>query len=141
MTDLIRIEASLEWEEIGNVSVSETGRLAMPDVPLGPGIYRFRISGNGCNEVYIGETISLRKRMFGNYASRHTGKTTVRIREHLMLRLNSGHLVNLDTACGCTLEVSGKQLEVNLADMSQRRLLENAALLSARELGQTILNL
>ncbi len=141
MTDLIRIEASLEWEEIGNVSVSETGRLAMPDVPLGPGIYRFRISGNGCNEVYIGETISIHKRMIRRYAGLSKGETTVRIRNRLLSRIDEGCSVNLDAASGCTLEVDGQKLAVNLADKIQRRLFENAALLSARELGQTILNL
>jgi len=65
-----RLEARLmvDWRQAGEVTLDETGRLVFPELPNGPGIYRFRlIAGEGQMpaRVYIGEAESLSHRMKG----------------------------------------------------------------------------
>jgi hypothetical protein len=137
----VRVGIEFDWEEIGHLGLAPAGSLVIPPVPAEPGIYRFRLSGDAATEVYIGESDNLRRRMQGNYASKHTGTTNVRVRELLQHHLTEEECVHLAIVRVASLELDGYQASADLSDKSTRLLVENAALAIARFGGETTHNL
>jgi hypothetical protein len=130
-----------EWEEIGDLGVTEAGRLAIPRVPAVPGIYRFWATDGVGSEVYIGESQDLRHRMERNYANKHRGETNVRVREMLLAGLAARRSVRLAIVRAAVMEVDGAKAPADMSKKSVRLLVENAALAIARNADAEIHNL
>jgi murein DD-endopeptidase MepM/ murein hydrolase activator NlpD len=136
----MRVGVEFKWEEVGWVARSD-GRLQLPLVPMEPGIYCFRVFTDAGMEVYIGESQNLRHRMLRNYASKHRGRTNVRVRQLLLQRLDEGRRVQLAVARRVSLRVEGEQSPADLRLKHVRLLVENAALVLAQRDGHLIRNL
>ncbi len=137
----MRLVIEFDWHDKGVVSLSPEGRLAIPQVPVAPGIYRFRVADASGTEVYIGESQNLRHRMLRNYASTHRGHTTVRVRELLFRYLVEKRSVRLAIVDRALLEVAGEQTSADMNEKCVRLLVENAALMLARRAGEHLHNL
>jgi hypothetical protein len=137
----MRVTIELSWETIGEVSLSPFGTLHFPAVPSRPGIYRFRVLNLSETEVYIGESQDLRHRMLRNYASKHKGRTYVRVREMLLQHLAKGRIIELAIVSGLILEIDGKPTTADLELKHVRLLVENAALALALQAGEQVHNL
>ena len=137
----MRIVVEFEWEQLDDIGLTPTNRLSFPQIPAEPGIYQFRITGADGDEVYIGESSDLKRRMLGNYASTHTGTTNVRVREMLTQHLLDGRRVQFSIIRQAGLEVDGETTVPNLSQKPMRLIVENAALVVAQQAGDRIHNL
>jgi hypothetical protein len=137
----MRVAIIFDWEEVGTLSLTPAGRLAIPQVTPAPGIYRIQVSNDSSTEVYIGESQDLRQRMVGNYASTHTGVTNVRVRGILSGHLAEGRDVRLAIVSKAFLEIEGDLIPADLTLKDARQLVENAALALACRAGDHIHNL
>ncbi|MGH2533815.1 MAG: GIY-YIG nuclease family protein [Thermomicrobiales bacterium] len=136
----MRVTIEFEWEELGKVSLSQLGKLVIPQVPVGPGVYRFRIPTESAVEVYVGQTNNLRRRM-RNYAGTHRGQTASRIRKVLLDHLAEGRQVQHSIARHARVEIDGEAVDASVDPEHVRLLVENAALALARRVGEKAHNL
>lgn len=123
------------WREIGEVRLGPDGKLVMPDPGALPGIYRFRLAGDGAPSVYIGESDDLRRR-FGHY--RNPGpsqRTNVRMNERMRARLAAGGIVQVAVVAEADLRVAECAEPLDLERRASRLLLEEHLLGEARDGG------
>lgn len=137
----MRVVIEFEWEEMNDIELTSANRLSFPQVPTEPGIYQFRIAGITGDEVYIGESSDLKRRMLSNYASTHTGTTNVRVREMLTQHLLDGRRVQFSLVRQAHIEVDGESSVPDLRQKPMRLIVENAALAVAQRAGDRIHNL
>src|SRR4051812_7204923 len=116
----MNVAVEFEWVEVGVVRQFTATLPAFPNVPAGPGVYRFRVSSNSGVETYIGEAENIRQRLQRNYGSQHTGSTNVRVRRWLLSQLAAGGEVRLALAHVTALSVDGKPFAPDLASKQIR---------------------
>ena len=137
----VEIRLEFHWQPLGPVQAEDNGMLLFPVAPRRPGLYRFRLSGNGGARHYVGETDELRRR-FQNY--RTPGKsqqTNLRMNAEFRGHLTAGGRIGVDIVIGqIAVLAAGEPVEVNLAGKAMRRLLEHAALVDEAAAGTTLLN-
>jgi hypothetical protein len=136
----MRVVVEFDWEDVGKVSLSTSGKLAFPPTPAEPGVYRFEVTNSGVIEVYIGESENLRQRMEHNYRY-HPASTNVRVREMLTEHLMAQRPVALAITRSAKLEIHGDEIDADFGLKQIRLLVENAALATARQAGMQIHNL
>ena len=136
----MRVVVDFEWDEPGEVRLSDIGRLAIPGVPKTAGVYRFRIHPSARIETYIGQAKLLNRRM-RSYVGTHTGPTCSRIREVLLLHLLSGNDVSCSIALPAVIEINGEMITPDMSVGHVRLLIENAALAAAINAGEHVHNL
>lgn len=135
----MRVAVEFDWEPVGEVGLSPSGKLAFPRVPYGPGVYCFHIEQDSVAEVYVGESEDLRQRMEHNY--RYSPRpTNLRVRSMLLERLAAGKRVQLSIARNVLVELGGTQAAGDLSLKQVRLLVESAALAIARHAGEQIQN-
>ena len=136
----MRLTLDFTWTVLGPI-VAPTGKLVMPEAPPEAGVYRFLVYRETGIEVYIGETIHLRLRMLGGYASTHQGTTNVRVRRLLLGAILEGCRIELEIAANVRLEQGNESIIAELSRTHIRRLVENVALEEAIRSGYRVHNL
>jgi hypothetical protein len=154
----VRVTVDLEWASHGAVQIVG-GKLLFPLAPAKPGIYRFTLRPTSAESVYIGETdgppfrltsaesvyigetVQLRRR-FAHYRNPGpTQFTNQRMNAAMKSLIENGGKVELETATQIRVDINGRVAVADLAHRPYRLLAENAALVIAREAGQTVKNL
>lgn len=83
----MQVTINVDWRDVGQVTLDESGRLAFPTLPAVPGAYRFRLIGSTQTSTYIGEGWNLKRRaaLYRGGAPRQptNHRMNVRMREHL----------------------------------------------------------
>lgn len=121
----------MNWRSLGAVHVGNGNKLAFPAVPSAPGLYRFRLSGHGSDQHYIGETGDLRRRFYHYRNPGPSQATNIRINGLLLDHLVTGGSVEIDVIVGeITLQIGDEVAPVDLAAKAVRRLFEHAALVA-----------
>lgn len=125
------IALAFEWKMLGNVILDANGSVAFPSVTNGAGLYRLRLDGVGKSQVYIGESVNLRRR-FGNYRGPGpTQQTSLRINALLKETIAAGAIIAVDIVTeGVKLTINGVQVSVDLTDKAMRRMIEHAAIVA-----------
>ncbi len=125
------IALAFEWKMLGNVNLDANGSVAFPSVTRGAGLYRLRLDGVGRSQVYIGESVNLRRR-FGNYRGPGpTQQTSLRINALLKETIAAGATIAVDIVTeGVKLTINGVQVSVDLTDKAMRRMIEHAAIVA-----------
>lgn len=125
------IALAFEWKMLGNVNLDANGSVAFPSVTSGAGLYRLRLDGVGRSQVYIGESVNLRRR-FGNYRGPGpTQQTSLRINALLKETIAAGAIIAVDIVTeGVKLTINGVQVSVDLTDKAMRRMIEHAAIVA-----------
>jgi hypothetical protein len=136
----MRVTVDLEWESHGAVRI-DRGKLLFPDAPERPGIYRFTLRSTSAEWVYIGETVRLRRRFTSYRNPGPTQFTNQRMNTVMKSLIENGGKVELETASQIRVDIDGRGVVADLAHRPYRLLAENAALVIAREAGQTVKNL
>jgi hypothetical protein len=136
----MRVTVDLEWESHGAVRIVG-GKLRFPDAPESPGIYRFTFRSTSAESVYIGETDRLRRRFTHHRNPGPSQRTNQQISAKMKSVIENGGKVELETATQIRVEIDGRGVVADLAHRPYRLLAENAALVIAREAGQTVENL
>ncbi|MBN2801162.1 MAG: hypothetical protein JXX28_18630 [Deltaproteobacteria bacterium] len=124
------------WSSVGRVELDDAGRVCFPDLPTGPGVYRFTFHGFPLR-IYVGESTNLRARMSG-YRNPHSNGQATNQRLNALFLEALGTGLSVDIAFVVAVEVGG--LPANLADSFTRRLVENAAILQVRATSHEVLN-
>ena len=125
------IALNFEWQMSGNVVLDPNGSVLFPGVTNGAGLYRLRLDGDGRSQVYIGESVNLRRR-FGNYRGPGpTQQTSLRINALLKESIARGAVIAVDIVTeGVKLTINGCQVSVDLTDKAMRRMIEHAAIVA-----------
>lgn len=127
----VAVAAAMQWKQLGAIALDDAGKLAFPDAPSAPGLYRMRLSDGSAIRHYIGEAVDLRRR-FAHY--RNPGpkqQTNIRVNELLCRHLGEGGDAMIDLiVSGISLSIAGQARTVDLADKAVRRLLEQAAIVA-----------
>lgn len=122
------------WLGAGAVTLDGAGLPHFPPLPPGPGLYRldFGRDDEGVRTLYIGESVSLRRRA-SDYRNARTDRTSQRTsrRIHLEIVAQLTHGRPVDIAVATGLRLGGGE-HVDLRLRSARRLAENAAVLQAQ---------
>lgn len=129
-----------EWHAVGEISVQEE-RLRFPDVPQAPGVYRFKLMGLAEERYYIGEASLLRRR-FQHYRTPGPSQpTNLRLRGLLVELLSRGGRCEVEIITGITLNIDDQLFQADLGYRPSRLIVENAALIAARQTGLVVENL
>ena len=122
-----------EWQRLGHVVLDTNGSLLFPSVMNRAGLYRLRLDGIGRSQVYIGESLNLRRR-FRNYRGPGpTQQTSLRINALLLEAIADGTIVAVDIVTeGVKLILNGSPVSVDLSDKAIRGMIENAAIVASR---------
>jgi hypothetical protein len=126
-TQSFECRIGFEWQPLGAVSLDEKGRLAFPNAPSIPAIYRFRIRHNGAEARYIGETENLARR-FSNYRTPGLSQqTNVRVNARLLEMMSAGAEVVVSAVVAAWLDRGRGRETADLSSRAVRRMIENAA--------------
>lgn len=125
------IELHFEWQMLGLVVLDTNGTVVFPNVASCAGLYRLRLDQVGRSQIYIGESVNLRRR-FGNYRNPGpTQQTSRRINALLKEWLGTGAIIAVDIVnSGVKLCVNGAPVSADLTDKAVRRMIEHAAIVS-----------
>ncbi len=133
-----RISVNIEWSSAGEVRWDDNGKPIFPSLQAAPGLYRLRFAAT--REVYIGETVNLKRRA-GNYRNPgSTQQTSTWVNERLNVAREANEVVLVETSDHAFVVVRGATIAADLTTKPVRLLLENAALLDESQSGWRILN-
>lgn len=133
-----RISVDIKWTSAGEIHWDGSGKPIFPSLQASPGLYRLRFAAT--REVYIGETIDLKRRA-GNYRNPgSTQQTSTWVNERLNVARDAQEVVLVETSDQALVVVRGATLPADLTTKPVRLLLENAALLDESQSGWRILN-
>lgn len=133
----MRIAVDFSWVDLGPIAVLEAGRLRFPRAPEVPGIYCFSFS----NGPYIGETDRLRRRFQHYRTPGPTQSTNLRLNGLMTEMLENGKPITAAAITAVEAEIDGARCRLDLRNKEARLLVESAALVACRELGQSVENL
>lgn len=127
----VKVTVTFEWEDLGELVLSDTGRLVIPAVTESPGVYRFWMTSAANSDVYIGQASDLKRRM-RNYSGTHSGATNSRIRTIMLTLLQNGGRIRYSIASKVQIVIDGTPIALDWNQFHVRLLVENAALAEAR---------
>jgi len=123
---LVQVSIELHWHCLGEIRRSGQG-LALPPLPDGPALYRFRIVDAGAGSLHVGEAADIASRLAPLAMPAGAGRPTP-LRTALHAELDRGRRVALDLVTGDrTVRVDGRLHPANLCDRPTRTLLARAA--------------
>ena len=117
------------------------GRLLFPSTGCVPGVYRFRLLGNGPERNYFGEASELRRRFQQYRTPGPRQQTNLRLNGLFRDHLEGGGQIDVEVATdGIEVGSGGRPVPVDLNDAAMRKLLESASLVSGKAGGLATLN-
>jgi hypothetical protein len=139
--DAQHITLTFEWKILGDVVLDMSGSVAFPTVSSGAGLYRLRVDSAKGLQIYIGESVDLRRR-FGQYRGPSpTQQTNMRLNGLLKIAIAEGATVSVDIVNqGVELSINGAQVAVDLTDKAMRRMIEHSAIVATGGTGVEIAN-
>lgn len=135
-----RIEVDIDWQEAGPVTVDEGSALSFPDAPVGGGLYRFVFRLGERSRVYVGETWNFGKRFYAYRKPGRSQTTNQRMKDRFLRIAAESGSSTIEIATRVEVRAGGEQIEVDLDNVLLRRLIENAALVSALSRGEEVVN-
>jgi hypothetical protein len=140
----VEVTCRFTWLRMGPISLDVQQLPFFPPLPSEPGLYRFDfgVDDEGVRVIYIGESVSLRRRA-SNYRNAKTDRsrqrTSRRIHKEVVAHLTAGGVIEFAIATAVVL-ADGQAADLRLK--SARRLAENAAVLTAQmDSGVAVLNI
>lgn len=126
------IALEFEWLSLGSITIDSNGSLAFPSPSTDPGLYKFRIDGDGVRQRYIGESMNLRRR-FAHYRNPGpTQPTNIRINELFKQLIAAGAVVSVDIITeGVKLMINNASIAADLHNKAVRRMIEHAAIVAS----------
>lgn len=124
----VGVSVRFRWQDAGRVETSADRRLAFPELPARPGVYRLAFRGGEGSRVYVGEAADLRRRMRNYRNPGSTQQTSLRVNGLLLEHLAGGGTVRLSiTFTAETARGHGWEL-ADMSNKNLRRLAEQAAI-------------
>lgn len=126
------IALEFEWLALGAVTIDGDGSLEFPSPSTDPGLYRFRIDREGVRQVYIGESMNLRRRFAYYRNPGPTQPTNIRINELFKQLIATGAVVSVDIITeGVKLKINNASTSADLHNKAVRRMIEHAAIVAS----------
>jgi hypothetical protein len=136
----MNVAIQFDWSRLGDVRL-EGGKLRFPEAREAPCIYRFLLTKDGAERLYIGETDRLRRR-FQHYRTPGVGQpTNIRLNSALSTVLADAGAVVVSAVTQATVAVDDLSGPLDLRDKAARLLVESAALTAARRSALNLENL
>lgn len=137
----VSIAVQFHWQLLGRLRNDAGQGLIFPVAPHRPGLYRFRLHGNGVPRHYVGETDELRRRFRHYRTPGKSQQTNIRMNGEFRDHLAAGGSIEIDIVVDSIDVMAADQpVPVDLDDKSTRRLLEHAALVDETSAGVHLLN-
>ena len=137
----VTISVKFQWQPLGQVGLDVRERLVFPKVSSRPGLYSFLIERVGERGIYIGETDQLDRRFQHYRTPGPSQRTNIRLNALMSEALKIGAGISVATMSdGAFVTTNNQDRAADLAQKSERVLLEQAAIYVARTAGLNILN-
>lgn len=137
----VRIDLEFHWQPLGQIRTDSNHGLLFPVAPRRPGLYRFRLRGNGVTRHYVGETDELRRRFQHYRTPGKSQQTNIRMNGEFRDHMAAGGRIEVDIVVdNVDVMAAGQPVRVDLSDKAMRRLLEHAALVDEAAAGIQLLN-
>ena len=127
------------WRRLGQVRRDADGELLFPSTGYVPGVYRFRVIGDGPERHYVGEASELRRRFQQYRTPGSSQQTNLRLNRLFRDHLEGGGQVEVDVAESVQLGSDGRPA-ADLNDASVRKLVESAGIVAGKAEGLATLN-
>lgn len=128
------LSVDFEWQPVGPIRLADG--LRFPRVDEVPGLYRFEVG----DEVYVGETDRLARRMNGYRSPGPSQWTNQRINAWLAEVLGAGRAAQLSVVMQGAVVLGGQRRALRLDQKADRVLAEHAALLMEQDAGRHVRN-
>lgn len=135
----VDLRVRFRWSPSSEVTLDNVGHLALPDLPIAPGVYRWTLTGPDGDRLYIGEGGSLRGRL-RDYRRPSSLRTANRLHGVIAAHLAAGGHVRLNVTTTAEVERPGSRVRLDLARRTARHLAEHAAIADAYLEGVPLLN-
>ena len=122
------------WRRLGQVRRDADGELLFPSTGYVPGVYRFRVIGDGPERHYVGEASELRRRFQQYRTPGSSQQTNLRLNRLFRDHLEGGGQVEVDVAESVQLGSNGRPA-ADLNDASVRKLVESAGIVAGKAEG------
>lgn len=125
------VRVHMTWQRAGQVTLDDAGDLAFPELPRSPVIYRLTLSRPGSEEapqVYIGESVNLRKRAAQYRRPSSSQQTSQRLNRELKAHFAAGGTATMAIATSAIIAVGDESEDLPLGRKTARVLAEHAAL-------------
>ena len=136
---IVRMAVEFRWRRLGQVRRDADGELLFPSTGYVPGVYRFRVIGDGPERHYVGEASELRRRFQQYRTPDSSQQTNLRLNRLFRDHLEGGGQVEVDVAEGVQLGSDGRPA-ADLNDASVRKLVESAGIVAGKAEGLATLN-
>ena len=137
----VQIRLEFNWQFLGELLTDGNSRLQFPAAPRQPGLYRFRLCGNGPARHYVGETDELRRRFQHYRTPGRSQQTNIRMNAEFRDHITGGGSIEVDIVIDKIAVIAGDEpVTIDLSDKAMRRLLEHAALVDEAAAGALLLN-
>ena len=127
------------WSRLGPVRRDADGELLFPSTGYVPGVYRFRVVGDGPERHYVGEASELRRRFQQYRTPGSSQRTNLWLNQLFRDHLEGGGHIEVDVAKGVQLGSDGGPT-ADLNDASLRKLVESTGIVAGKAEGLGILN-
>lgn len=136
----IQLQVKFNWCRLGSLELDTKNMIVFPRTPIGPAVYRFKLSSRSEHAYYFGETEEVSRR-FQHY---RTPGRTQRTNQWLNLRmrecLSDGGSVGINVLCDGQFIFNDGHRETDLSCKFTRRLLENVVIVMEKRSGLIVLN-
>ena len=137
----VRVAVEFRWRRLGQVRGDPDGGLLFPSTGYVPGVYRFRLVGNGPERHCVGEASELRRRFQQYRTPGPSQQTNLRLNGLFCDHLEGGGQIELDLATdGVEVGSGGRPVPVDLNDAAMRNLVESAGIVAGKAGGLATLN-
>lgn len=139
--DRVSVCLAFDWRRVGDVQLSDDGKLVFPRTTSDPGLYRFDLESSEGPATYIGETDQIARRLQHYRTPGPSQKTNIRLNELMRSMLSEDHRITAAVVTGdITISLGSEDCRVDLNRKLDRVLLEHAAIFQAYMAGVTIVN-
>lgn len=135
----VELRVRFRWSPVGEVTLDDAGHLTLPDLPTAPGVYRWTLTRQDGDRLYIGEGGSLRGRL-RDYRRPSSMATANRLHGVVAAHLAAGGRAYLDVTTTAEAERCGVPVPLDLARRTARHLAEHVAIAEAYLDGALLLN-
>lgn len=134
----MKLTIRYDWIDMGVVCSDEAGKLRFPEAKECPAIYRFTLTKDGAQRVYIGETDRLDRR-FQHYRTPEVSQPAfARLNNAMSALLADGGAVGVAAIVHVEIEVDEIHGVLDLDEKAARLLVESAAQTAAHCAGLTV---
>lgn len=131
-SERLALGMELNWDTVGRVARDDEGKLRLPIVERGPGVYRFTLQTAAGSQVYVGEATDVRKAFLHVRAPLPGQAANLRLQEEMLACLGTGGSVTIELCASVWIGFPEAELELSFFEEKTRRFIKAAAVAGGR---------